>query len=90
MNRIMREVQDVSRRVQNLERGLNQVQSTVTMTLGNSQGQKHPDPRIAAMGNDLVDLKIRFVAVEKFAVQMGDYMRKRYQQEEDDRQYRAV
>ncbi len=90
MNRMTMDVADLSRRMQNLERNVNQIQNTVTNTLGNSGGSRHPDPRIAAMANDLNNLKVRFFAVEKFADQMSNYVRQRYEQEEQDRHYKVA
>lgn len=90
MNRVAQDVQDLSRRIQRLERNVNQIQNTVVNTLGYSGGQRHPDPRLAAMMSDLNNLKLRFSAVEKFAEQMSLYVRKRHNLEDEDRQYRAV
>jgi hypothetical protein len=42
------------------------------------------------MANDLNNLKARFFAVEKFADQMSNFVRQRYEQEEQDRQYKAA
>lgn len=90
MNRLTRDVQDLVHRMQSLERNVNQIQNTVINTLGNSQGKRHPDPRIAAMWAEMHEVKVRFSAVEKFAAQMSDFMRKRYEQTEDDRSYRTA
>lgn len=90
MNRMNMDVAELARRMQNLERNVNQIQNTVVNTLGNSGGSRHPDPRIAAMANDLNYLKARFFAVEKFADQMSNYVRQRYEQEEQDRQYKVA
>lgn len=90
MNRVARDVQDLSRRIQNLERNVNQIQNTVTNTLGYSGGSRHPDPRIAAMSGDIYNLKLRFTAVEKFAEQMSLYVRRRYEEDEAERQYRTA
>lgn len=90
MNRVAKDLQDLSRRVQNLERNVNQIQNTVSNTLGYSGGSRHPDPRLSAMSGDIYNLKLRFSAVEKFAEQMSLFVRKRYEAEEEDRQYRTV
>ncbi len=76
---IEREVIELQRMVQNLQTNL------TTMRPGGNVEQ-----RIMTLANDVTELKHRFVAVEKFATQMSDYMRTRYDEEREDRQYRSA
>ena len=50
----------------------------------------YPGAYVVGIANELNDLKIRFSAVEKFATQMGEYVRNRNDQDNEDRQYRTA
>lgn len=90
VNRIAQDVQDVSRRLSALELEVRQIQNTVANTLGRPTTQRYPDPYVVGIANEINGLKLRFSSVEKFAIQMSDFVRKRYDQEEENRQYRTA
>ncbi len=90
MSRVSQDVQDVSRRLMGLEQEVRQIQNTVANTLGRPTTRRYPDPYVVGIANELNDLKIRFSAVEKFATQMGEYVRNRNDQDNEDRQYRTA
>lgn len=90
MNRVGMDVKDISRRVSKLEQDINQIQNIVANTLGRPITKRYPDPYIVGIANELNDLKIRFTAVERFAGQMSDYIRKQEEAKREDRQYRTA
>jgi hypothetical protein len=90
LSRISQEVHDVSRRLGTLEQEVRQIQNTVALTLGRPATKKYPDPYVVGIANEITGLKLRFTSIEKFAVQMSDFVRRRYQKEEEEKQYRAA
>ena len=90
MNRVGQDVKDLSRRLSSLEKDINQIQNVVANTLGRPVTKRYPDPYIVGIANDINELKIRFAAIERFAQQMSDYIRKREEQADEDRQYRSA
>jgi hypothetical protein len=90
MNRVGQDVKDLSRRLSSLEKDVNQIQNIVANTLGRPVTKRYPDPYIVGIANDINELKIRFAAIERFAQQMSDYIRKREEQADEDRQYRSA
>ena len=90
MSRVSQDVRDVAHRLNTLEQEVRQIQNTVANTLGRPTTRRYPDPYVVGLANDLTELKIRFSSVEKFAAQMSDYIRKRHEQDDEDRQYRTA
>lgn len=90
MSRVSQDVRDVAHRLTSLEQEVRQIQNTVANTLGRPTTRRYPDPYIVGMANEIRDLKIRFSAVEKFSLQMSDYLRQRTVLEEEDRHYRTA
>lgn len=90
MNRVGQDMRDLSRRIANLEKDVNQIQNTVANTLGRPSTRRYPDPYVVGIANEVNDLKLRFTSVERFASQMSDYIRKRHEQDDEDRQYRTA
>ena len=88
MNRVGQDVKDLSRRLSMLEKDINQIQNVVANTLGRPTTRRYPDPYVVAMVSDIQELKARFSAIEKFAMQMSDYLRRHSEAENEDRQYR--
>lgn len=88
--RTAQDVKDVTRRLQLLEKDINQIQNVVANTLGRPVNRRYPDPYIVNMANEIHDLKIRFAAIEKFAVQMSEYVRLQNEALREDRQYRTA
>lgn len=82
-------------RIDDMELTMRELQRTV-LTLQNTLigmrgGINHPvDPRIAQLTNDVHELKMRFAVIEKFASQMSEYVQARYNEDQEDRQYRAA
>jgi hypothetical protein len=90
MSKVAQEVHDVSRRLAALELEVRQIQNTVANTLGRPTTRRYPDPYVVGIGNEVTELKLRFTSVERFAQQMGEYIRKRDEQDLQERQYRTV
>lgn len=90
MSRVSQDVRDVAHRLTTLEQEVRQIQNTVANTLGRPTTRRYPDPYIVGMANEIRDLKIRFSAVEKFSLQMSDYLRQRTLLDEEERQYRTA
>lgn len=88
--RTAQDVRDLTRRLQLLENDIHQIQNIVANTLGRPVNRRYPDPYVVGIANEVHDLKVRFVAIEKFAVQMSDYVRKREEQALQERQYRTA
>lgn len=90
VNRICQDVQDVSRRLSALEQEVRQIQNTVANTLGRPTTRRYPDPYVVGIANEINGLKLRFSSVERFAAQMSDFVRRRYEQDEESQQYRTA
>lgn len=90
MNRVGQDVKDLSRRLSSLEQNVNQIQNVVANTLGRPVAKRYPDPYIVGIANELNELKIRFATIERFAQQMGEYVRQRELQALEDKQYRTA
>lgn len=90
MSRVGQDVKDLSHRLVVLEQSINQIQNVVANTLGRPTTRRYPDPYIVGIVNDLNDLKIRFVAIERFAQQVSGYLRSVEISSEEDRQYRSA
>jgi len=90
ITRMAQDVQDVSRRLTTLEQEVRQIQNTVANTLGRPTTSRYPDPYVVGIANEINGLKLRFSSVEKFASQMSDFVRRRYDEEEENRQYRTA
>lgn len=90
MSRVSQDVRDVAHRLTSLEQEVRQIQNTVANTLGRPTTRRYPDPYVVGIANEINDLKIRFSAVEKFSLQMSDYLRQRTLLEEEDRHYRTA
>ena len=90
MSRVSQDVQDLSRRLMSLEQEVKQIQNTVANTLGRPTTRRYPDPYVVGIANEINDLKIRFSSIEKFAVQMSEYIRRRDAQDLEERQYRTA
>ena len=88
--RTAQDVRDLTRRLQLLENDIHQIQNIVANPLGRPVNRRYPDPYVVGIANEVHDLKVRFVAIEKFAVQMSDYVRKREEQASQERQYRTA
>lgn len=88
--RTAQEVRDLSRRISLIEKDINQIQNVVANTLGRPVNRRYPDPYVVSMANEIHDLKIRFAAIEKFAIQMSEYVRLNNQRVKEDRQYRTA
>lgn len=88
--RTAQDVRDLSKRLSLLEKDINQIQNVVANTLGRPVNRRYPDPYVVGMANEIHELKIRFAAIEKFAVQMSDYVRKREEAALQERQYRTA
>lgn len=88
--RTAQDVRDVTRRLQLLENDIRQIQNTVANTLGRPVNRRYPDPYVVNMANEIHDLKIRFAAIEKFAIQMSEYVRLNNERVKEDRQYRTA
>ncbi|HEX8389935.1 MAG TPA: hypothetical protein VF597_00770 [Candidatus Saccharimonadales bacterium] len=88
--RLAQDVRDLSRRMACIEQNVNQIQNIVANTIGRPVTNRYPDPYVVGMVNDLTSLKQRFSAVEKFAVQMADYVRLQNQRLQDDKEYRSA
>ena len=87
MNRVGQDIKDLSRRLMILEKDINQIQNVVANTLGRPTTRRYPDPYVVGMVNDIQELKARFSAIEKFAMQMSEYLKHRSETEDEDRQY---
>lgn len=90
MNRVGQDVKDLSRRLSALEKDINQIQNVVANTLGRPTTRRYPDPYVVAMANDIHELQARFTAIEKFATQMSEYLRRRNEVDNEDREYREI
>jgi seryl-tRNA synthetase len=90
INKVASSVHDISSRLANLERNVNQIQNTVASTLGSGPNQPHPDPRISGIASDVANLKVRFTAIEQFANQMTHYLQDRHQRDKEDNEYRTA
>lgn len=88
--RTAQDVKELNRRLQLLEKDINQIQNIVANTLGRPVNRRYPDPYIVNMANEVHDLRIRFAAIEKFAVQMSEYVRLQNEALREDRQYRTA
>ena len=88
--RTAQDVRDLTRRLQLLENDIHQIQNTVANTLGRPVNRRYPDPYVVGMANEIRDLKIRFVTIEKFALQMSEYVRKHEEAALHERQYRTA
>lgn len=88
--RTAQDVRDLSRRLQLLEKDINQIQNVVANTLGRPVNRRYPDPYVVNMANEIHELKIRFAAIEKFAIQMSEYVRLQNEALREDRQYRTA
>lgn len=78
-------IDDIELVVRDIQRNL----QLMTTSMGTMRGGV-VDPRISQMTNDLHELKTRFAVIEKFAQQMSDYMQAKFQEEQEDRQYRSA
>ena len=78
-------IDDIELVVRDIQRNL----QLMTTSMGTMRGGV-VDPRISQMTNDLHELKTRFAVIEKFAQQMIDYMQAKFQEEQEDRQYRSA
>ena len=90
MPRTAQDIRDLTRRLQLLEKDINQIQNVVANTLGRPVNRRYPDPYIVNMANEVHELKLRFAAIEKFAVQMSEYVRLQNEALREDRQYRTA
>lgn len=90
VGRMSQDIQEISRRLTSLEQEVRQIQNTVANTLGRPTTSRYPDPYVVGIANEINGLKIRFSSVEKFAVQMSDFVRRRTDQDEENRQYRTA
>lgn len=88
--RTAQDVRDLTRRIQLLEKDINQIQNVVANTLGRPVNRRYPDPYVVNMANEIHELKLRFAAVEKFAVQMSEYLRLQNDTIREERQYRTA
>ena len=78
-------IDDIELVVRDIQRNL----QLMTTSMGTMRGGV-VDPRISQVTNDLHELKTRFAVIEKFAQQMSDYMQAKFQEEQEDRQYRSA
>lgn len=81
-------IDDMEAAMRELQRSAITLQNTL---IGMRGGINHPvDPRISQLANDVHELKTRFGVIEKFASQMSEYVQARYNEDQEDRQYRAA
>lgn len=90
MPRTAQDIRDITRRLQLLEKDINQIQNVVANTLGRPVNRRYPDPYVVNMANEIHELKLRFAAIEKFAVQMSEYVRLQNEALREERQYRTA
>jgi archaellum component FlaC len=90
VGQMSQDLQNVSRRLMSLEQEVRQIQNTVANTLGRPTTRRYPDPYVVGIANEINSLKIRFSSIEQFASQMSEYIRRRDQQDLEDKQYRTA
>lgn len=81
-------INDIELVLRELQRSTIAIQNTL---IAMRTGISHPvDPRLAQLASDVHELKVRFAVIEKFASQMSEYVQARYEDDQEDRQYRAA
>ncbi|MBC7746508.1 hypothetical protein H7Y40_00835 [Pedobacter sp.] len=81
-------IDDIEIAVRDLQRAAVTLQNTL---VGMKSAAGHPsDPRLTQIVTELHELRTRFSIVEKFAAQMSEYVQARYEDDQEDRQYRAA
>lgn len=88
--RTRQQVDDMSRRIINIEQLLQQVIQQTQLTQQSVAGNARSDQYTAIMAQQLNELRVRFVAVEKFAAQMSDYVQKVRARDAEDQGYKHV
>ena len=89
MSQQLERVNDIEAAVRELQRTAVTLQnSLINMRSGTTS--RPADPRISQLTADVHDLRVRFAVIEKFASQMSEYVQARYDDEQEDRQYRAA
>lgn len=81
-------IDDIELLVKDLQRSMQQMQNDISTM--RHIGLSGIDPRIAQMTADIHELKLRFAAVEKFAGQMSAFIQAKYEEEQEDQQYRSA
>lgn len=78
-------------RIENMEIALRDLQRTVASLQNSVLAARQAggaDPRVTQIIHDIYELKVRFIAIERFAQQMSNYVRAKEEEDADDRQYR--
>ncbi|EDK72482.1 hypothetical protein TM7_0389 [candidate division TM7 genomosp. GTL1] len=78
----MRMVQDIQRILQHTQPAIENMHRRIN--------DANSEQRIATVQNDLQELKHRFAAIERFAMQMSDYVRHQHEVNREDEEYRSV
>ncbi len=88
--RSRQQLEDISRRIMNMEQQFQQAMSTLQQVTQAVAGNQRADQVTDIMADQINELKTRFQAVERFAKDMSDYMQAERARKEEDEGYRGV